>query len=1150
MAPTALLHDPPGRVGAFFWARQLEQFGAKPEFIFLVACLRARLRNDPALLAEAAVPNNIDWKFFLELAARHRTTGFIGRYLDGVQEIPSEIRQSLREGASRNTKVVMFRLGELGRVIQRLQDHNLKVLTLKGPVLSCQIHRDLACRQAGDLDLLVPLEAVEESGQIIEGLGYERTIPKDRLRTSESRRFKDRCPHYTYVHRPRNVAIELHWRMISTPGLLPLDFDDLYADREEVRSGQLVFPTLSQVPMLLHLCVHGAHHGWERLSWIYDMAALQESSDLNWTGLVHAATRLGLERVIAQQAVVCHQMFGTEIPAELGELVEKQAPYLSTAAMKYAIATGGERIPWRLRRVVYRSLLVKGLNYKRNVLSEEIFQTTHLPFATLPGFLLPIYTLLRPLFWLQRKTRGASHSRGSALNAILLAASLFVWTATSAPADRAGLTDGVEKSSRPAPHRVEELASAVRGSVVVIKHLGRDGAQDGIGSGFVVSPDGLIATSLHVIGEARPMTIQFPGGRPLPVQEIRAWDRKLDLAIVKVDASGLKALPLGDAESLKQGTEIVAIGHPQGLEQSVVRGVVSAMREFDDGPLIQLAIPIEPGNSGGPALDMDGRVVGILTLKSVVTENLGFATPVNALKKLLDHPNPVPMDRWLTIGGLKPGQWKALMGARWTQRGNLVKVEGKGSGFGGRSLCLSKREVPETPYELAVQVRLKDEAGAAGLIFAADGGDAHFGFYPTAGQFRLTRFDGPDVFSWTILDQRRSRQYRPGKWNLIKVRVEKEKLLCYVNGELLIESSVIPARSGQVGLAQFRQTEAEFKDFQVGKKILDASIPEAEKAAIEEQIDRMEKGAKVRDLDRLGESPEPSRTLLFERARVLEERAAALRQAAGFVHQEWVARELKELLAKPEKEINLFRAALWIAKLDNPDLDMQACETELAGMAVEVRKAAGEKASQEQKLTALRHYLFAENGFHGSRSDYYNRANSYINDVLDDREGIPITLSVLFIELAQQIGLDGVAGIPAPGHFLVAHTPASGPVEWIDVFDQGKSLAEKDVKTLWGPLNPSSESWNRPATKREIIARMFRNLLGIAMREENIARTGAYLDIILALEPESAAERWTRAILRIQTGDTDGARLDLRWLRDKEPPGIDQNRVQELIQSL
>src|SRR5207253_5133564 len=121
--------------------------------------------------------------------------------------------------------------------------------------------------------------------------------------------------------------------------------------------------------------------------------------------------------------------------------------------------------------------------------------------------------------------------------------------------------------------------------------------------------------------------------------------------------------------TLNQSTALVEMSNPLGLERSIVQGVVSAKRDFDGVEMIQLAIPIEPGNSGGPLLDLQGRVHGLLTLKSAITPNLGFAMPVNALKSLLKKPNPVPMERWLTIATLNRQEWTPLFGARWTQKG-------------------------------------------------------------------------------------------------------------------------------------------------------------------------------------------------------------------------------------------------------------------------------------------------------------------------------------------------------------------------------------------------------------------------------------------------------------------------------------------------
>src|SRR6185503_8631149 len=253
----------------------------------------------------------------------------------------------------------------------------------------------------------------------------------------------------------------------------------------------------------------------------------------------------------------------------------------------------------------------------------------------------------------------------------------------------------------------------------------------------------------------------------------------------------------------------------------------------------------------------------------------------------------------------------------------------------------------------------------------------------------------------------------------------------------------------------------------------------------------------------------------------------------------------------PEERIDLFHAALLVAKLDNAELDVTAYRSELAHLAEELKQQLSARASESNKVAALTKFLFTDQGFHGSRTDFYNRANSYMNEVMDDREGLPITLAVLWLELARQIGVTNVAGVPLPTRFMVRFQPRGGAEQIIDVFDNGKMLTRSAaVELVAENVDQIGEEAFAPAKKRDIITRMLRNLLGIVQRNGSATEALRYLDVIVALNPESAGDRLQRAQVQMRRGENAAAREDIRWILDHESPGIDLERLTELYRSL
>ena len=714
------------------------------------------------------------------------------------------------------------------------------------------------------------------------------------------------------------------------------------------------------------------------------------------------------------------------------------------------------------------------------------------------------------------------------------------------------------ETSPAAEMSVADLTAKVRDSIVVISVIGRDGERSTIGAGFAVGKGGLIATNLHVIGEARPIDVATADGRKFPVSEIHATDRTADLAVIRVNGLELAPLPLGDSDATREGEEVIAIGNPRGLEHSVVSGVISGIRTIDATRMIQIAMPIEQGNSGGPLLDRRGRVLGLVTMKSVVTENLGFAVAINALKPLLSKPNPVPIEHWLTIGALDPSEWGSLFGAHWRQRAGRIVVEGPGNGLGERTLLLSKRTTPPLPFELAVWVRLDHEEGAAGLAFHFHEPDRHYGFYPSNGRIRFTRFDGPDFYSWHVLHEVETPAYRPGAWNRFKVRFEKGKTLGYVNDVLVVESTDDTYSDGQVGLSSFRRTHAEFKGFEIGKN-LPTLIPSPEMVSRVDQIAAAMKTDQPPDsktIEPLVADSDSAVRALRQRADQREQEAKQLRRFAQAIRVRRAARQISALFeGKKENEIDLLRVLLLVAQIDNEDLDVDAYVREVDRIATDVRASLPKNADSAARLDALDNHLFKKLGFHGSRTDFYSRSNSYLNEVIDDREGLPITLSVLYIELARRLQVD-VVGVGLPGRFLVRLASVQDSATLIDVYDGARRLSKQHAEELARafteePIGP--ENW-QPQTKRQILQRLVQNLEGRAEDSNDAEGMLRYTDIKLAVDPASLKDHWRRALLCYQTGRKTESLREVNWLLGNDPEKLskaaDPSQIRQLKELL
>lgn len=184
-----------------------------------------------------------------------------------------------------------------------------------------------------------------------------------------------------------------------------------------------------------------------------------------------------------------------------------------------------------------------------------------------------------------------------------------------------------------------EITKKVAPAVVLIK--GTTNTGDVLGSGFIISTDGKIATNLHVVEGLRNGGVQLASGEKFDSFSVLAFDARKDIAIIKIPGFDLPSVPLGNSNTIQVGEPVLAVGSPLGLQGSVTTGVISSVRDDPAGggfKVLQTDATANPGNSGGPLVNRRGEVIGIITFKIGGSENLNFAMPVNYLRGLMESP--------------------------------------------------------------------------------------------------------------------------------------------------------------------------------------------------------------------------------------------------------------------------------------------------------------------------------------------------------------------------------------------------------------------------------------------------------------------------------------------------------------------------------
>ncbi len=257
-----------------------------------------------------------------------------------------------------------------------------------------------------------------------------------------------------------------------------------------------------------------------------------------------------------------------------------------------------------------------------------------------------------------------------------------------------------------------------------------------------------------------------------------------------------------------------------------------------------------------------------------------------------------------------------------------------------------------------------------------------------------------------------------------------------------------------------------------------------------------------------------------------------------------------QLVSGTGDHIHTAECALTAAAALSGEVDVTAEIARLDDLAAGASHRVGAAETPLGKINALNEHLFDELGFAGDMDDYYDPRNSLMNEVVERRRGIPITLSLLYIEVGARLGVP-LTGVGMPGHFLVRHVDEDGL--YVDPFNRGVILSESECRHKFQLINAGMRwdpSFLAPVSSRSLLARMLRNLAAIRTQREDLALAERVLTLLISLQPGEAGHHRDRGMLRFRQGHRASALEDLERYVDPLVRAPDAWYVRRIIERI
>lgn len=383
-----------------------------PELRFVFAVARATCGSGAAAQLHRAETQVGDWDVVHRGIAQHGLVGLAIPLLLRSQAVPSSMRAALRSEHGAHVVGVMHRLHELVRIAQALDAAGIRHVFIKGIALSIQLHGDPVARGGRDIDILVERARTRDAEAILRDLGYELPIHA----TPGDPNAIEPPKESGWVHRESRILVELHDRLCDNHALLPWDFETLWAERETATIAGLAVPAMARRRLPVYLAVHGIRHGWQRLLWLVDLAALLDTPAA-WDAALDDAAKLGLDGMMLHLGWALHHWLARPVPAEVLARGKRRIDVrlLNRLVVRFHDGPGWHETQPRnsVRRFIAGSVWSRSITYAMKPtrsfwgrqLAFDLSSPQDRAAFALPDRLDWLYPLIRPFGWAIRRLR-------------------------------------------------------------------------------------------------------------------------------------------------------------------------------------------------------------------------------------------------------------------------------------------------------------------------------------------------------------------------------------------------------------------------------------------------------------------------------------------------------------------------------------------------------------------------------------------------------------------------------------------------------------------------------------------------------------------------------------------------------------------------